>query len=84
MKNEVKYRIPDRWTKPFHFYDIVDINIANKNKPGIQQERGRVNKPARVEAKENVDQEVQLRIIKNAANSGTMALSSANSDVMSG
>ena len=35
MKNEVKYRIPDRWTKPFHYYDIVDINIANRNKPGI-------------------------------------------------
>ena len=27
LKNEVKYRIPERWTKRFHKYDIVDINI---------------------------------------------------------
>lgn len=29
MKKEVKYRIPERWTKKFHKYDIVDINIYN-------------------------------------------------------
>jgi hypothetical protein len=23
MKNEVKYRIPERWTKPFHKEDII-------------------------------------------------------------
>ena len=43
LKNEVKYRIPERWTKKFHKYDIVDINIYKK-KPPILNERGKVNK----------------------------------------
>jgi len=47
LKNEVKYRIPERWTKKFHKYDIVDINIFNE-KSGINDERGRVNKEAKV------------------------------------
>jgi hypothetical protein len=48
LKNEVKYRIPDRWTKRFHKYDIVDINIANRNKPATIHERGKVNKDKRM------------------------------------
>lgn len=31
IKNEVKYRIPDRWTKPFHKEDILK---AYKNQEG--------------------------------------------------
>ena len=44
MKKEIKYRIPERWTKCFHKYDIVDINIYNQ-KDGIKNERGKVNRP---------------------------------------
>jgi hypothetical protein len=47
LRNEVKYRIPERWTKRFHKYDIVDINIYN-DKTGIVGERGRVNKEKKV------------------------------------
>ena len=47
LKQEVKYRIPERWTKKFHKYDIVDINIFNK-KSGIEQERGKINRAAKV------------------------------------
>lgn len=43
LKNEVKYRIPERWTKKFHKYDIVDINVY-LNKPGISDERGKINR----------------------------------------
>ena len=56
MKNEVKYRIPDRWTKKFHKYDIVDINIYNQ-KTGIVQERGKVNVAARVDHREQVERD---------------------------
>jgi hypothetical protein len=44
LKNEVKYRIPERWTKKFHIYDIVDINVYNQ-KAGINHERGKINHP---------------------------------------
>jgi len=27
IKNEVKYRIPERWTKNFHKQDIVSMEI---------------------------------------------------------
>jgi len=47
LKQEVKYRIPERWTKKFHKYDIVDINIFNK-KSGIEHERGKINQAMKV------------------------------------
>lgn len=75
LKNEVKYRIPDRWTKKFHYYDIVDINVANKNRPGILQERGRVNKPARVAAKSDIEEKITMKILKNARDSRLQPLS---------
>jgi len=50
----VKYRIPERWTKKFHKYDIVDINIYNK-KTGIEKERGKVNKAERIEERERIE-----------------------------
>ena len=48
LKNQVKYRIPDRWTKKFHKYDVVDINIFNQ-KTGIVQERGKINKAEKIQ-----------------------------------
>ena len=54
LKNEVKYRIPERWTKKFHKYDIVDINIYNK-KTGIEKERGKINKAERIEERERIE-----------------------------
>jgi len=41
MKNEVKYRIPERWTKPFHKEDILGVEHSKKN----QDQLGLVNKP---------------------------------------
>ena len=54
LKNEVKYRIPERWTKKFHKFDIVDINIYNK-KTGIEKERGKINKADRIEERERIE-----------------------------
>jgi len=54
LKNEVKYRIPERWTKKFHKFDIVDINIYNQ-KNGITDERGRVNREARIEERDAIE-----------------------------
>jgi glutamyl-tRNA reductase len=42
MKNEVKYKIPERWTKKFHKHDIVPLQTY-KDK-AVKEERGRVNK----------------------------------------
>ena len=42
VKNEIKYRIPERWTKPFHKHDIVPLNLSTH--AAIAEERGRVNK----------------------------------------
>jgi phage regulator Rha-like protein len=35
MKNEVKYRIPERWTKPFHKEDILKDHKKNKDQLGL-------------------------------------------------
>lgn len=36
MKNEVKYRIPERWTKPFHKEDILkEHQKKNKDQLGL-------------------------------------------------
>ena len=29
IKNEVKYRIPERWTKRFHKHDVVSLDIIH-------------------------------------------------------
>ena len=63
LKKEVKYRIPDRWTKKFHKYDIVDINIYNQ-KTGIQQERGKINQAVKVAQLKEKEQENMKRIAK--------------------
>ncbi len=43
MKNEIKYKIPEWWTKKFHKYDILPID--HKIKTAVNDERGQVNKP---------------------------------------
>jgi len=58
MKNEVKYRIPERWTKPFHKEDILGIDPAKLNKDPDQL--GLVNKaPTIKKRKEYSDREEQ-------------------------
>lgn len=42
VKNEIKYKIPERWTKPFYKHDIVGKILADER--FNQEERGRVNK----------------------------------------
>ena len=42
VKNEIKYKIPERWTKPFHKHDIVGKILADDNFNA--EERGYVNK----------------------------------------
>jgi len=41
IKNEVKYRIPQRWTQGFHKHDIVSLDILKET--SITLERGRIN-----------------------------------------
>ncbi len=42
VKNEIKYKIPERWTKPFYKHDIVGKIMADDNFNAEQ--RGYVNK----------------------------------------
>jgi hypothetical protein len=42
IKNEVKYRILDRWTKPFHKEDILGIDPEKQDREN--QRFGLVNK----------------------------------------
>ena len=44
MKNEIKYKIPERWTRPFYKHDIVGRILADEHFSA--EERGRVNKNA--------------------------------------
>jgi len=30
VKNEIKYKIPERWTRPFHKHDIIGKVLANE------------------------------------------------------
>ena len=57
----MKYRIPERWTKKFDKFDIIDVNIYSQ-KPGINQERGRINKEQTVEAAQKEKQLAKLAI----------------------
>ena len=41
IKNEVKYRIPERWTKKFHKQDVVSMEILQGQ--SIPEERGNIN-----------------------------------------
>ena len=41
IKNEVKYRIPERWTKKFHKQDVVSMEIIRGQ--SIPEERGNIN-----------------------------------------
>ena len=50
MKNEVKYRIPERWTRPFHKEDILGVDPSKFSKNPDQL--GIVNK-APIIAKRN-------------------------------
>ena len=53
IKNEVKYRIPERWTKKFHKQDIISNDILQQS--GIAQERGKVNVAAVLAQREQAD-----------------------------
>lgn len=42
VKNEVKYKIPERWTGKFHKHDIVPLHTYKES--AVKEERGHVNK----------------------------------------
>ena len=42
IKSEIKYKIPERWTRKFYKYDIVPVSMTKDS--AINQERGKVNK----------------------------------------
>jgi len=44
VKNEIKYKIPERWTRPFHKHDIIGKVLADEKFNA--EERGRVNRQA--------------------------------------
>ena len=39
---EIKYKIPEKWTKKFQKFDIIPIDLYKKT--AISNERGKVNK----------------------------------------
>ena len=61
----MKYRIPDRWTRKFHKYDVVDINIYNQ-KTGIVQERGKINVAEKIQQRNEIEKTVHNKIFNNA------------------
>jgi len=42
LKNEVKYKIPEKWTGKFYKYDVLPINMFKVE--SIRDERGKINK----------------------------------------
>ena len=54
IKNEVKYRIPDRWTKKFNKHDIVSLDLLRGT--GIDNEQGKVNKKTILDKKKQVEE----------------------------
>ena len=64
IKNEVKYRIPERWTQPFHKQDIISMDIYKGT--SIPEERGKINKVGtlaqRQENQELRDRSIQMQI----------------------
>jgi hypothetical protein len=54
IKNEVKYRIPDRWTKKFNKHDIVSLDLLRGT--GIDNEQGQVNKKTVLDKKKQVEE----------------------------
>ena len=46
VKNEIKYKIPERWTKPFYKHDIIGKVLADDRFNA--EERGKVNKNAAI------------------------------------
>lgn len=47
VKMEVKYKIPERWTKKFHKHDVIPLDLFSAT--AINEERGRVNKQSVVD-----------------------------------
>lgn len=62
IKNEVKYRIPERWTQPFHKSDIVSFDIYKAT--SIPEERGKVNKTGTLAARQD-NQDKREKSISN-------------------
>lgn len=31
VKNEIKYKIPERWTKKFHKFDVLPLDLYKKS-----------------------------------------------------
>lgn len=54
IKNEVKYRIPERWTKPFHRDDVVSMDIFKGST--IPDERGVINKNTVLEGRRQYEE----------------------------
>jgi len=84
IKNEVKYRIPDRWTKKFNKHDIVSLDLFKGT--GIENEQGKVNKRALLDKKRQVEsnreKSIQLQMAGEAPMSNPIlqhTLSSRNS-----
>ena len=61
IKNEVKYRIPERWTQPFHKQDIISMDIYKGT--SIPEERGKINKQGTL-AQRQENQELRDRSIQ--------------------
>ena len=54
---EIKYKIPEKWTKRFQKFDIIPIDLYKKT--AISNERGKVNKQSMIEEKLKIVKEYE-------------------------
>lgn len=59
IKNEVKYKIPERWTKKFNKFDILPVDLYKKT--AVNEERGKINKSITIEMNKKIQQALQLK-----------------------
>ena len=63
VKMEVKYKIPERWTKKFHKLDIVPLSFYQQS--AVNDERGRVNKQTIADNKQQYIEEQNKNVMDN-------------------
>ena len=63
IRNEVKYRVPEMWTKPFHKEDILSAAVQLAPGKSFGDEIGLVNKPNVVKHRKAYDLKRETSIL---------------------
>ena len=72
LKNEVKYRVPQRWTKPFHKEDILGNDFYLKKREQPENQLGFINKRTNMKKKPDYENREEEMIQKQL--SGQVAI----------